>query len=278
MPIRVLLVDDERLARRRLADLLAKEADAEVVGEATNGEGAVAEIRELDPDVVFLDVQMPGKTGLDVVREVGPDQMPPTIFVTAYDQYALRAFEVAAVDYLVKPFDDERFRQAFARARRMLQLEQVGDMARRLRSVLAGDVAASGPSGAAGAGAASRGSSAAGAGHAGWLERIAVEARGRVTVVPVDRIDYITASGDYATLHAGGATHVLRERMQNLKDRLDPTAFVRIHRSTIVRVDRIDVLLKAGGGDYSVRLKDGTELSVGRGRIEELERRIGLER
>jgi two-component system LytT family response regulator len=265
-PLRVLIVDDEPLARQRIADLLAREPNVEIVGEATNGDGAIDEIRELEPDLVFLDVQMPGKSGLDVVREIGPDQMPVTIFVTAYDRYALDAFDVAAVDYLVKPFDDERFEEAFRRARRLVRLERVGEMANRLRAVLEGGVAGGGPA---------RGGAP---GASPYLERIAVESRGQIRIVPVDRIDYITAEGPYVKLHAGGDTHVLRERMQTLEERLDPRLFFRIHRSTIVRLDRIEALLRAGGGDYAVRLKDGTKLSVSRGRVEELERRLGLTR
>lgn len=257
--LRVLIVDDEPLARQRIADLLAREPNVEVVGEATNGEGAIDEIRELDPDLVFLDVQMPGKSGFDVVREIGPDRMPATIFVTAYDRYALDAFDVAAVDYLVKPFDDERFEAAFRRARRLVRLERVGEMATRLRAVLEGGR----PEGGVGR-------------TQPFLERIAVESRGQIRVVPVDRIDYITANGPYVTLHAGQDTHVLRERMQTLEERLDPRLFFRIHRSTIVRIDRIEALLRAGGGDYAVRLRGGAELSVSRGRVEELEHRLGL--
>ncbi len=258
--IRVLIVDDEPLARERIAELLAGRQDVEIVGVATNGLGAIEEIRELDPDVVFLDVQMPGRSGLDVVREIGPDQMPHTIFVTAYDQYALTAFDVAAVDYLVKPFDDERFDQAFQRARRIVQLEQVGQLAERLRNVLDPGLVdpASGRS----------------VGHSAYLERVAVESRGQLRVVPVGNIEYIAASGPYVTLHTNGGRFIVRERMQTLEERLDPGAFFRIHRSTIVRLDRIDTLRRAGGGEYAVRLKSGTELRVSRSRVEELEARL----
>src|SRR5881394_4557784 len=126
--IRVLIADDERLARQRLADLLARESNVEIAGQAENGIATVEAIRELKPDLVFLDIQMPGKTGLDVIREIGPDAMPATIFVTAFDQYALRAFDLAALDYLVKPFDDERFEQAFRRARRLMELREMGKL------------------------------------------------------------------------------------------------------------------------------------------------------
>lgn len=264
--IRVLIVDDEPLARQRLLDLLAREPDVEIAGIATNGEGAIEEIRELDPDLVFLDVQMPGMTGFDVVREIGPDLMPPTIFVTAYDQYALRAFDVAAIDYLLKPFDDERFEQAFQRARQNLHLRKVGEMTRQLRHILDG-LASATPAPTA---------SAPDTARSGYLERIPVESRGRITVVPVSKIDYITASGPYVTLHADGDTHLLRERMQNLEARLDPARFCRIHRSTIVRLDKIETLLRSSGGDYAVRLEGGATLNVSRGRVRELERRLGV--
>src|SRR5690606_38429619 len=212
---------------------------------------------------VFLDVQMPGLTGFEVVAEVGAERMPATVFVTAYDQYALRAFEVAALDYLVKPFDDDRFEAAFRRARRRVELEEVGRVTRRLLSMI--------PEGSAPVAPPPRPSRAP-----EYLERIAVEMRGQVRVLPVSRIDYITASGPYAELHAGDKTYVIRERMQTLEQRLDPARFIRIHRSAIVRLELIEALLRSSGGDYAVRLRGGTELSVSRSRREELEERLGL--
>jgi two-component system, LytTR family, response regulator len=261
-PLRVLLVDDEALARQRLEDLLKHQENVEIVGTADNGEAAVAAIRMLNPDLVFLDVQMPGKTGLDVIRAIGPDEMPATVFVTAYDQYALKAFDLAAIDYLVKPFDDERFEQAFARARRLVELEEVGRLTEQLRAVLHGGSGGAVP--------------ASPAGKPEYLERIAVETRGQVRVVPVEDIEYITASGPYAELHAGGRAHVIRERMQMLEERLDPAKFFRIHRSAIVRLDQIETLLRDPGGDYGVRLRSGVQLSVSRNRVEQLERWMGL--
>jgi two-component system, LytTR family, response regulator len=260
-PLRVLLVDDEALARQRLEDLLKHQENVEIVGTADNGEAAVAAIRMLHPDLVFLDVQMPGKTGLDVIRTIGPDEMPATVFVTAYDQYALKAFESAAIDYLVKPFDDERFEQAFARARRLVELQEVGRLTEQLRAVLHGGGAAA---------------PATATGKPEYLERIAVETRGQVRVVPVEDIEYITASGPYAELHVGGRAHVIRERMQMLEERLDPAKFFRIHRSAIVRLDQIETLLRDPGGDYGVRLRSGVQLSVSRNRVEQLERWMGL--
>jgi two-component system, LytTR family, response regulator len=247
-PVRVLIADDELLARQRISDLLAKEPDVEIVGTAATGDDAVNAIFELKPDLVFLDVQMPGLTGLQVVDAVGPEQMPATIFVTAYDQFALKAFDRAALDYLVKPFDDERFAEALRRARKMTT---------QLRSMLE-ETATEAP-------------------KSEYLERIAVESRGQVRVVPVSKIDYITASGPYAELHVGDRTFAIRERMQTLEERLDPNVFFRIHRSAIVRLDRIDTLTRHPGGDYGVRLRNGVELSLSRGRREELEQRLGIE-
>lgn len=239
-PLRVLIVDDELLARQRIEDLLAKEPGVEIVGTASNGDEAVDAIARLRPDVVFLDVQMPGKTGLEVVEAVGVEAMPAVIFTTAYDRFAVKAFEVSAADYLVKPFDDERFLQALRRARKTIEVKKSGPDAPRPE----------------------------------YLERIPVELRGQMRVVPVARIDYITASGPYAELHVEGHTYAIRERMQALEGQLDPAVFMRVHRSAIVRLDRIDTLRRASGGDYAVRLKDGTELSVSRSRREELERRL----
>ena len=260
--LRVLIVDDEPLARQRIVDMLSRESGVELVGEVGDGVQAVEVIRSLKPDVVFLDVQMPGKTGLDVVRDIGVDAMPLTIFVTAYDKHALAAFEVAAVDYLVKPFDDERFEQALQRARRMLELKEVDDLRSRLLSVLQGERSADAMSPSAPRG--------------GYLERIPVEMRGKVRVVPVNEIEFIIASGPYAELYSGDRKYVIRESMQNLEERLDPNVFIRTHRSVIVRLDLIETLHKGAGGDYEVQLKNGRRLRVSRSRLEALERRIGM--
>jgi two-component system, LytTR family, response regulator len=227
--LRALVVDDEPLARQRIVDMLRREPDVDMVGEIDNGPKAVEAIRSLKPDVVFLDVQMPGKTGLDIVREIGVDEMPLTIFVTAYDQHALAAFEVAAVDYLVKPFDDERFEQALQRARRMIALKEVDGLRSRLLSVLHGERASDRASDNA-VPSPERGK---------YVERIPVEMRGKVRVVPVEEIEFIIASGPYAELYSGDRKYVIRESMQNLEERLDPSVFIRVHRSVIVRLDLI---------------------------------------
>ena len=261
-PLRVLIADDEPLARQRLEDLLSREPGVTIVATAENGIAAVEAIRLEAPDLVFLDVQMPGLTGLEVVREIGVERMPATIFVTAYDQHALTAFDLAATDYLVKPFDDERFEHAFRRARRAVDLEEVDRLSGQLRALLGAD--------------ASRASASRPVPD--YLERIAVEMRGQVRVVPVTQIDFITASGPYAELHVGERRYIIRERMQTLEERLDPARFLRIHRSAIVRLDLIETLHRGAGGDYAVQLKGGVRLKVSRSRFEELEKRMGLVR
>ncbi|MDX1419592.1 MAG: LytTR family DNA-binding domain-containing protein [Rubricoccaceae bacterium] len=259
-PLRVLVVDDEPLARQRLLDLLDRADDVAVVGTAGSGREAVARIEDLRPDLVFLDVQMPGLDGLDVVRAVGPERMPVTVFATAYDRHALDAFALAALDYLLKPFEDERFYAALERAREAIRLREVDRLRARLLTLLD-------PQGPAPAAPATP-----------YLERIAVEMRGLLRVVPVATIDYVQADGPYAMLHAGDETFVVRERMRTLEERLDPAQFARIHRSTIVRLDRVEALLTAPGGDYAVRLVGGTRLRVSRARRDALAERLGLDR
>jgi two-component system, LytTR family, response regulator len=258
--LRVLVVDDEPLGRQRVLDLLEDERDVELVGTAADGAEAVEAIRASRPDLVFLDVQMPRMSGLDVVQTVGPAAMPATVFVTAYDQYAIEAFDSAAVDYLVKPFRDERFREALRRARRLAQVDGLTRLHEQLVALLRGGAPAAPPEPAP----APR-----------YLERIAVQMKGRVQVVPVERIEYVTASGPYVELHAGGRPHVIRESMQHLEERLDPEHFVRVHRSAIVRLSLVDTLLRSEGSDYQVQLKGGVRLPVGRSRRETLERRLG---
>jgi two-component system LytT family response regulator len=257
--LRVLIVDDEPLGCERLRELLEEERDVELVGMAENGDEAIDAIRTLRPDLVFLDVQMPRKTGIDVVHEVGPARMPTTVFVTAYDQYALQAFDFAAVDYLVKPFDDERFEEALRRARKKVELEGLGHLREQMLTLLQGAAQAGAPPPS----------------DRQYLERIAVPMKGKMRVLPVSQIEYITASGPYAELHGGGQCHVVRESMQKLEEQLDPEVFMRVHRSAIVRLELIDSLLRGTMGDYQIQLKSGMRLRVSRSRREALERRLG---
>jgi len=253
------------VSRGRLETLLGSEPDVEVVGTAADGEHAVDAIRSLEPNLVFLDVNMPGLSGPEVVREIGPEAMPATIFVTAHDGHALEAFDLEAIDYVVKPFDDERFAQALRRAREVLELSELGRLRNQLIAALQGTGASAPPAEAAREDPA-------------YLERIPIESRGKVQVVDVNDIDFMVSSGPYVELNAGGKTHLIRESLQSLDDRLDPARFIRIHRSIIVRIALVAALHKAAGGDYEVELRTGARLKVSRTRREELERRLGITR
>lgn len=259
--IRVLIVDDEPMAREGIRVLLKDDPEIEVVGECTGGREAVRAIRDAEPDLVFLDVQMPEVDGFAVVEEVGVHKMPAVIFVTAYDQYALKAFEVAALDYLLKPYDDERFATAVSRAKEELRQGEVADLTRRLISLLEKQPGewATEPSAAAGK----------------YLQRVMLKTSGRVTFLRVEDIDWIEAEGDYVRIHASGSRHLIRDTMKRLEDQLDPSRFVRTHRSTIVNLDRIKELHPFFHGDYLIVLKDGTELKLSRSRRRSLEDRLG---
>jgi two-component system LytT family response regulator len=250
--IRTLIVDDEPLARERVRALLESEGDVEVIGECTNGKEAVSAIKSLRPELVFLDVQMPVLDGLAVVEAVGPDQMPAVIFVTAYDRYALRAFEVHALDYLLKPFDRERFQHALGRARDQLQHTKTAELNERLVALLEDNQSGKKP-----------------------LERLVIKAGGRVFFVRTEEIDWIEAAGNYARIHVGKEAHLLRETMSTLEGRLDTEKFLRIHRSTIVNVDRIQELQPWFHGDYVVILRDGTQLTLSRGYRQKMQELFG---
>lgn len=258
--LRVLVVDDELLARQRLEDLLARMEGVAEVLTAESGRAAVQAVEEQRPDLLFLDMQMPGMSGLDVIRQVGPDALPVTVFVTAHDQYALQAFEVAALDYLLKPFDDGRFRQAFNRAVRQLELKRAGTATDRIVDLLEG-----------------RGSVGRD-GERVATERIAVESGGTTHLVPIASVSHVTAAGPYSELHAEDRTYLIRETMQSLEERLAPYGFLRVHRSSIIRLDRVQAVERGSGGDYSVRLAGGVDISVSRARMSELEQKLGVER
>jgi two-component system LytT family response regulator len=250
-PIRALVVDDEPLARERIVTLLAKE-DVEVVGECADGAAAIDAILRLSPDLAFLDVQMPGADGFDVIQLVGPSKMPPVIFVTAYDNYALRAFEVHALDYLLKPFDRDRFHAALERARQEIERRQNGALEKRLLALVR-DLRP----------AAQR------------LDRLVVKSGGRVFFVKAEEIDWIEAAGNYVRLHLGADSHLFRETMNALEARLDPDRFFRIHRSRIVNMERIQELQPWFNGEYLVLLRNGTKLTLSRGYREKLQERLG---
>ena len=239
--IRTLIVDDEPLARDRVKRLLRDEEDIEVVGECGNGKDAIDFIKSKNPDLVFLDIQMPEKSGLDVVKSLGGKRFPTIVFVTAYDKYALQAFDVHALDYLLKPFNRERIKRAVARAREQVEHRRMGNLDERLNSLIA-DLRS----------------------EKKYLERLVVKSVGRVFFLKTEEIDWIEAAGNYVKLHVGRDSHMIRETMNGIEAKLDPDKFLRIHRSTVVNIDRIKELHPMFSGDYAVILRDGTELALSR--------------
>jgi two-component system LytT family response regulator len=249
--IRTLVVDDEPLGRERLMTLLSAEPDIEVAGQCRDGEEAVRAIMNHSPDLVFLDVQMPGMTGFDVIDAVGSERMPLVIFVTAYDQHALRAFQVRALDYVLKPFDRERFQEALQRARAQIQRDETGDLGRRLLALVK-DLRRDQPK----------------------TDRLVVKSGGRLFFLRTDEIDWIEAAGNYVRLHVGNTSHLLRETMNAIEGRLDPEKFFRIHRSRIVNMERIQEMQPWLNGEYAVVLRTGTRLTLSRGYREKLQERL----
>lgn len=238
MTLRVLVADDEPPARRKLLGHLREEPDVEVAGEAANGLEAVERIGSLAPDLVFLDVAMPGLSGLEVVEAVGPAAMPPVVFVTAFDEYAVRAFELEALDYLLKPYDAERFRKAMERVRRRLSAPPAGAAAlERL-------VAALRPR--------------------EHLARFVVREGEKVLLVPAREVIRLEAEGNYVRLHTAAASHLVRDTLARLEERLDPRRFARVHRSEIVAVDAVRELLPWSHGDLVAVLRNGAQVRVSR--------------
>jgi two-component system LytT family response regulator len=270
--LRAVVVDDEPVARGAVLTLLADEPAIEVVGEAGNGREAVEVVRHARPDLLFLDVQMPDLDGFQVLDRLGERVPPAVVFVTAHDEHALRAFEVHALDYLLKPFGRPRFRAAVARAMERLSAEEALTLQRTIAS-LARESAESDP--AAGELTAE---SEKGDGTRDRPRRLAVRTGDRIVLVDVDSIDWIEACGDYARLHAGERRHLIAERMHALEDLLDPGRFLRVHRSIIVRLDGISELRRDPDGSGSVVLGTGVRLRVARGRWEALERALGIAR
>jgi two-component system LytT family response regulator len=250
--LRTVIVDDEPLARERLASLLSAEQDIEIVAQCRDGEEAVIAIDQHSPDLVFLDVQMPGLNGFEVIDAVGGEKMPLVIFVTAYDQHALRAFQVRALDYLLKPFDRERFQEALQRARAHILRDETGDLGRRLLALVK-DLRRDQPK----------------------TDRLVVKSGGRLFFLRTDEIDWVEAAGNYVRLHVGGTSHLLRETMNAIEGRLDPEKFFRIHRSRIVNMERIQEMQPWLNGEYAVMLRTGTRLTLSRGYREKLQERLG---
>ncbi len=257
--IRAVIVDDEVTARRGLRSLLLAQRDVAVVGEAGNVDEAVEVIERERPDLVLLDVQMPQGDGFDVLQRLSFRPLPAIVFITAYDQYALRAFEVSAVDYLLKPFDDARFASAVSRARESIRLREGGKSGEDLKTLFRFLETHRANSSDAGEDEPLR-------------DRLAVKTGGEIVLLKIEEIDWVEAEGDYMVLHVAGKSHLLRETMQRLESRLDPKRFVRIHRSTLVNLDRVRKLTPSFVGEYSVVLHDGTKLKLSRsyhGRLQE---------
>lgn len=250
--IRVLLVDDEALAREMIREMLESDRDAEIIGECINGEEAITAIKEHAPDLIFLDVEMPEASGFKVLENVKNGHMPHVIFVTAYDQYAVRAFEVHALDYLLKPFDRERFEASWQRAKEQILKEKSGRLDERILTLLEELKAES-----------------------KYLERLVIKAGGRVFFLEAGEIDWIEAEGNYVSVHSGKKSHLLRETISSLEAQLDPKKFRRVHRSSIVQLDKIKELQPWFHGEYRIILHSGAQLMLSRNYRENLQEALG---
>ena len=253
MAIRTILVDDEPLAREKTRAFLEKEPDIEIVAECRDGKEALETIEAEKPDLVFLDIQMPEMDGFEVMENLELDDPPIIIFVTAFDEYALKAFDIHALDYLLKPFDRERFGEALSRARREVEQKHIGDIKDKLMALL-NDVR-------------NRASK--------FPDRLVVKTAGRVVFLKIDDIDWVDAAGNYVKIHLANESHMLRETMGRLEERLDPSKFLRIHRSTIVNIERIKELQQQFHGDYLVVLKGGQRLTLSRSYREKIQELLG---
>lgn len=250
MKIRTLIVDDEELARERLRSLLEKEGDVELIGECGDGKTALNTIQKEKPQLVFLDVQMPEMTGFEVLEEIPEEDRPTVVFVTAHDQFALKAFDVHAVDYLLKPFDRERFQTALKRALEKARTKAPGEGGENVSSLL-NEV---------------RGKP---------VDRLMVKTGGRMLLIKVDDLDWLEASDNYVNLHVGNETHMMRETMNSLEQKLPPEKFMRISRSSIVNIERIKELQPMFHGEYVVILKNGTKLTLSRTYRDKLAKLMG---
>ena len=249
--IRVLLVDDESLAREMLREMLQADPQVAIVGESCNGHEALEAIRTHSPDLIFLDVQMPELGGFEVLEALGKD-IPRVIFVTAYDQYAVRAFEVHALDYLLKPFDQERFDISWQRAKAQILRDRDGGTDQRILALLEEMKAGN-----------------------KYLERLVIKASGRIYFLETSEIDWIEAEGNYVSVHCAKKSHLLRETISSLEAQLDPKKFLRIHRSSIVRIDRIQELQPWFHGEYRIILQNGTQLTLSRNYRDKLQEALG---
>ena len=239
--IRTLIVDDEPLAREGLRRLLEADAEVDIIGECSDGVQAVETIRATRPDLVLLDIQMPEADGFTVIERIGVTEMPSIIFVTAYDDYALKAFHVHALDYLLKPIDPDRFAHALAHAKASVTQRNTGELAGKLSALLEGHARAR-----------------------RYLDRIMVRGAGKISFLRTEEIDWIGAEGDYVCLHTQGKSHLVREKISELEQRLDPSCFGRIHRSTIINLNRMKEIQPLFSGEYVVIMNDGRKLTLSR--------------
>ena len=239
--LRIIIVDDEPIGREGVRVQLSHQLDVEVAAECANGPQAVAAIEELRPDLVFLDVQMPGMDGFDVLQTIGGNSMPAVVFVTAYDKYALKAFEVNAIDYLLKPFDRERFERAFSRARERIQQAETGALRLRLNHLLA----AIRP-------------------QQKYLERLVVKSSGRIFFLEVSEVDWIEAADNYVSLHLGKESHLIRETLKSLETKLNPDRFVRVRNSAMINLKRVKELHPLFKGEYEILFHSGQKLRSSR--------------
>lgn len=263
-PLTVMVADDEALARRRIVELLEGRSSVRLVGQSATGPATVEAVRKLDPDLLFLDVQMPGLDGFEVLSKLSADERPIVIFSTAYDEYAISAFRVHAVDYLLKPFADERFHESVQRALHAFRTRRAGDLHERLRHLLT-EVEEGVEPGSGGPAGSNR-----------HLRRFAVPEKDRRVMVDAADVDWIEADGDYVSLHVAERTHLLRGTMAALERQLDPARFLRIHRSTIVQLDRVQELTSDEHGNYEVVLRTGRRLRISRSYKDAALERLGV--
>lgn len=268
--LRVLIVDDEPPARQRLRTLLEAHGSVDVVGEAASADHARRALRGLAADLIFLDIQMPGGDGFDLVASLGAETMPEVIFVTAFDQHAIRAFEARALDYLLKPFDDQRFERALARASEAIRRRRLEGLCGRLRALL--DTSTASPTPPSSLPGPASGHASPDRRATGDDDRLVIRSAGRVRLVAVEDIDWIEAAGTYVRIHTADQPLLLRQSLGRLEDRLHATGFVRIHRSTIVNTRRVRELRPLAHGEYRVVLEDGTELKLSRSYRDQLDR------
>lgn len=239
--IRTLIIDDEPLARLRLRRLLSSDPEINLLAECADAFDAIKAINEFSPDLIFLDIQMPEKDGFSVIEEIGVDKIPCTVFVTAYDQHALRAFEVNALDYLLKPYNEERFFRMLRRVKQMIAATQTSEVKDRIMTAVEQLRQ-----------------------NTNFLERILIKTAGRIFFLNLDEVHWIKSEGNYLRLNVGQTSYLIRDTVHNFESRIDPRVFLRIHRSTIVNLEKVKELVQMTHGDYKVILRDGTELAFSR--------------